>query len=57
MSTTLPPRMPDEKELHDILNYTLVALVGMLAGLMIGYLYGQGLKPSPPPPVPTAPSR
>lgn len=44
MSTTRPPQMPDEKELREILNYTFVALVGMLAGFMIGYLYGHGLS-------------
>jgi hypothetical protein len=39
--------MPDEKELHDILNYTFVAVVGMIAGFIVGYLYGQGLRPAP----------
>ncbi len=49
MSPPRPPRMPNEKELQDILNYTIVALIGMLAGFMIGSLYGQGSRMAPSP--------
>ncbi|MCB1105388.1 MAG: hypothetical protein H7A44_05165 [Opitutaceae bacterium] len=45
-----PPRMPSEAELHDILNYTIVALVGLLGGFIIGCLFGHGPNPASTPP-------
>jgi hypothetical protein len=52
-SMSMPPRMPDKAELQDLLNYTLVALVGMLGGFIIGYIFGYGARKAPvegPPP-------
>lgn len=41
-----PPRRPSEAELQHIINFTIVTLVGMLGGIIIGYVAGHGARPA-----------
>lgn len=42
-----PPHMPSDAELRDTLNYTIVALIAMIAGFILGCLFGGGVNDRP----------